>query len=146
MVQLLRTLLPALSSVGIRTVLLLVQVVTNLYVNETYILYQCGTNRPSADAVPAGSKFFEIPLTSVTVLETIPYAYLVSTDQKLWFFLVPTPSNEVPLLATLLVSMATAYSLPCCTVVKRGICACCCDQHLAFAMSYVLSLLAFLEV
>ena len=28
--------------------------------------------------VPAGSKFFEIPLTSVSVIETIPYAYLVS--------------------------------------------------------------------
>ena len=62
---------------------------TNLFVNETYILYQCGTTRPTADVVPAGSKFFEIPLTSVTVLETIPYAYLVSTDPDLWYFLVP---------------------------------------------------------
>ena len=59
-------------------VVLLMQIVTNLYVNETYVLYQCGTARPSTDLVPAGSKFFEIPLTSVTVLETIPYAYLVS--------------------------------------------------------------------
>lgn len=53
------------------------QIVTNLYVNETYVLYQCGTTAPDADRVPAGSKFFEIPLTSVTVVETIPYAYLV---------------------------------------------------------------------
>lgn len=53
------------------------QVVTNLYVNETYVLYQCGTARPSADMVPTGSKFFEIPLTSVSVIETVPYAYLV---------------------------------------------------------------------
>ncbi len=53
------------------------QIVTNLYVNETYVLYQCGTTAPDADVVPAGSKFFEIPLTSVTVVETIPYAYLV---------------------------------------------------------------------
>ena len=68
---------------GSHTALLLVQVVTNLHVNETYILYQCGTDRPSADMVPAGSKFFEIPLTSVTVLETVPYAYLVSIDLAL---------------------------------------------------------------
>lgn len=54
------------------------QVVTNLYVNETYILYQCGTTPPTIDLVPAGSKFFEIPLTSVTVLDDTPYAYLVS--------------------------------------------------------------------
>jgi len=53
------------------------QRVTNLYVNETYVLYQCGTTPPGADMVPAGSKFFQIPLTSVTVVETIPYAYLV---------------------------------------------------------------------
>ncbi|KAL0043795.1 hypothetical protein WJX82_001269 [Trebouxia sp. C0006] len=52
------------------------KIVTNLYVNETYVLYQCGTTAPDADVVPAGSKFFEIPLTSVTVVETIPYAYL----------------------------------------------------------------------
>ncbi|KAL3130726.1 hypothetical protein ABBQ38_000073 [Trebouxia sp. C0009 RCD-2024] len=52
------------------------KVVTNLYVNETYILYQCGTARPTIDVVPAGSKFFEIPLTSVTVLDDTPYAYL----------------------------------------------------------------------
>ncbi|DBA71969.1 hypothetical protein WJX79_005778 [Trebouxia sp. C0005] len=52
------------------------KIVTNLYVNETYVLYQCGTTPPTADMVPAGSKFFQIPLTSVTVVETIPYAYL----------------------------------------------------------------------
>ena len=43
------------------------------------MLYQCGTGRPSADVVPEGSKFFEIPLTSVSVIETVPYAYMVNT-------------------------------------------------------------------
>ena len=27
------------------------QIVTNLYVNETYVLYQCGTARPAAEMV-----------------------------------------------------------------------------------------------
>lgn len=52
------------------------KIVKNLYVNETYVLYQCGTTPPASDLVPAGSKFFQIPLTSVTVVETVPYAYL----------------------------------------------------------------------
>lgn len=78
-VQLLNVHWLALIAIASRLDLILVQVVTNLYVNETYVLYQCGTSRPSADLVPAGSKFFQIPLTSVTVLETIPYAYLVSS-------------------------------------------------------------------
>ena len=54
------------------------QVVSNLFVNETYVLYQCGTTPPTLDVVPAGAKFFEIPLTSISVIETVPYAYLVS--------------------------------------------------------------------
>ena len=52
------------------------QVVTNLYANETYVLYQCGGTRPSANAV-AGAKVFSIPLTSVSVPDTVPYAFLV---------------------------------------------------------------------
>lgn len=53
------------------------QVVSNLFVNETYVLYQCGTTPPSSEIVPAGAKFFQIPLTSISVIETVPYAYLV---------------------------------------------------------------------
>lgn len=98
--------LQACLSNGSHTTLLLVQIVTNLFVNETYILYQCGTTRPTADVVPAGSKFFEIPLTSVTVLETIPYAYLVSTGSEFWCFLVPLytmccPWQHLPLCCAL---------------------------------------------
>jgi hypothetical protein len=52
------------------------QVVTNTYANETYVLYQCGGTRPSANAVP-GAKIFAIPLTSVSVPDTVPYAFLV---------------------------------------------------------------------
>ena len=53
------------------------QIVRNLLVNETYVLYQCGTQAPSSNALPAGSKVFSIPLTSVAVLETVPIAFLV---------------------------------------------------------------------
>lgn len=56
-----------------------VQIVRNLLVNETYVLYQCGTTPPSTNSVPAGAKLFAIPLTSVAVLETVPIAYLVLT-------------------------------------------------------------------
>ena len=54
------------------------KVVTNSVSNQTYVLYVCGSDRPSADApgVPAGAKFFQIPLTSISVSETVPYAYL----------------------------------------------------------------------
>lgn len=40
------------------------------------MLYQCGGRRPSANALP-GAKVFQIPLTSVTVPDTVPYAFLV---------------------------------------------------------------------
>lgn len=65
------------------------QVVTNLYVNETYVLYQCGTGRPAADVVPEGSKFFEIPLTSVSVIETVPYAYMVGAHGAAYTTAIP---------------------------------------------------------
>jgi hypothetical protein len=51
--------------------------VTNTFTNETYVLYQCGSSRPSG-SVTAGAKVFEIPLTSVSVPDTVPYAFLVS--------------------------------------------------------------------
>jgi hypothetical protein len=54
------------------------KVVTNGVSNQTYVLYVCGSDRPSADApgIPDGAKFFQIPLTSISVSETVPYAYL----------------------------------------------------------------------
>lgn len=52
------------------------KVVKNNIADETYVLYQCGTPVPAADAVPAGSKFFEIPLTSLSAPETVPYAFV----------------------------------------------------------------------
>ncbi len=55
-----------------------VQVVTNTYTNETYVLYQCGTRRPSG-SVTRGAKVFQIPLTSVSVPDTVPYAFLVGS-------------------------------------------------------------------
>lgn len=57
---------------------------TNTYTNESYVLYQCGGTRPSANAVP-GAKLFQIPLTSVTVPDTVPYAFLVGMPSALHF-------------------------------------------------------------
>ncbi|KAK9815804.1 hypothetical protein WJX72_009772 [[Myrmecia] bisecta] len=53
------------------------KVVTNSKVNETYVLYQCGTAAPSSSLFSNTTKFFEIPLTSVSVPETVPLAFLV---------------------------------------------------------------------
>lgn len=52
--------------------------VTNQIANETYVLYQCGTPAPAGDApgVVPDAKLFQIPLTSLSVPETVPYAYI----------------------------------------------------------------------
>lgn len=52
------------------------KIVTNEIANETYVLYQCGSNPPPADAIPEGAKVFQIPLTSISAPETVPYAFL----------------------------------------------------------------------
>ncbi|KAJ9531311.1 hypothetical protein QJQ45_006761 [Haematococcus lacustris] len=44
--------------------------------NETYVLYQCGTQPPPPSAVPAGAKFFSVPLSSVSVDETTVVAFM----------------------------------------------------------------------
>ena len=50
------------------------KVVTNNIANKTYVLYQCGTPIPTN--IPSGAKLFQIPLTSVSAPETVPYAFL----------------------------------------------------------------------
>lgn len=52
------------------------QEVTNTAVNETYILYQCGGTPPSGK-ITAGKRVFSVPLSSVMVPDTVPYAFLV---------------------------------------------------------------------
>lgn len=42
------------------------------------MLYQCGTAAPAAESLPEGAKLFQIPLVSVSVPETVPYAAMVS--------------------------------------------------------------------
>mmetsp|Transcript_1782 Transcript_1782/g.5178 ORF Transcript_1782/g.5178 Transcript_1782/m.5178 type:complete len:532 (+) Transcript_1782:252-1847(+) len=49
--------------------------VTNTLTNETYILYQCGGTPPSGSATQ-GARLFQIPLTSLTLPDTVPYAFL----------------------------------------------------------------------
>lgn len=44
---------------------------------EVYVLVPCGVEPPSADAFPAGTKFFTVPLTSLSAPETVPYAFVV---------------------------------------------------------------------
>jgi len=52
------------------------KVVHNSIANETYVLSQCDLARPTAFDFPSGTKFFTVPLTSVSVPETVPYAFL----------------------------------------------------------------------
>jgi len=58
---------------------------TNLVTNEVYILYQCGTPKPS---VPAGARAFEIPLRSVSVPDTTALAFMVRGWGRWWRVLV----------------------------------------------------------
>jgi hypothetical protein len=51
--------------------------VNNTIAGEVYVLYQCGADAPPAASFPEGTKFFNIPLTSVSAPETVPYAFLV---------------------------------------------------------------------
>lgn len=56
---------------------------TNREANETYVLYQCGTQHPNElppgtiPNVPANAKVFEIPLVSVSVADTTANTFLV---------------------------------------------------------------------
>lgn len=59
------------------TVLPLSQLVNNSIAEELYVLYQCGADAPAPADFPPGTKFFQIPLVSVVVPETVPYAALV---------------------------------------------------------------------
>ncbi|KAI3437818.1 hypothetical protein D9Q98_000265 [Chlorella vulgaris] len=52
------------------------KVVNNTIAGEVYVLYQCGADAPPAASFPEGTKFFNIPLTSVSAPETVPYAFL----------------------------------------------------------------------
>lgn len=51
--------------------------VTNTIANETYVLSQCGVAPPAADSFPAGTKFFTVPLTTLSAPETVPYTFVV---------------------------------------------------------------------
>lgn len=53
------------------------QVVTNNIEGETYVLTHCGVAPPPAADFPAGTKFFTVPLVSVSVPTTVPFALLV---------------------------------------------------------------------
>jgi hypothetical protein len=50
------------------------KLVTNLVTSEVYVLYQCGTPKPT---VPPGARAFEIPLRSVSVPDTTALAFMV---------------------------------------------------------------------
>lgn len=54
------------------------KVVDNTISGQTYVLYVCGSDKPlvGAPGVSENAKFFQIPLTSVSVSETVPYAFL----------------------------------------------------------------------
>ena len=52
------------------------KIVTDSIANLTYVLVQCGAAPPPQDKIPAGATVFQIPLTSISATETVPYAYL----------------------------------------------------------------------
>lgn len=52
------------------------KVVNNTMANELYVLYQCPVASPPRDQFPEGTKFFQVPLTSVSIPETVPFAFL----------------------------------------------------------------------
>lgn len=58
------------------------KVVENSVSNKTYVLYVCGTDKPAVGAagVSEDAIFFQIPLTSVSVPETVPFAYLQALE------------------------------------------------------------------
>ena len=58
------------------------QVVTNSIAGETYVLSQCGAQVPPADQFPAGTKFFTVPLSSLSAPETVPYAFVVRRAER----------------------------------------------------------------
>lgn len=53
--------------------------VNNTIAGELYVLFQCGASAPPTDDFPEGTKFFKVPLTSVSAPETVPYAFMVRT-------------------------------------------------------------------
>ncbi|GMH38649.1 hypothetical protein BSKO_06533 [Bryopsis sp. KO-2023] len=63
------------------------KVVTNLRADETYVLYQCGTNPPEKSLFPGKAKMFEIPLTSVSVADTtfIGFMELLEVEDRTSF-------------------------------------------------------------
>jgi hypothetical protein len=58
------------------------KVVTNSIADEVYVLYQCG-RQPPATLFPNDTHFFQIPLTSLSAPETVPYAFVVSPPRFL---------------------------------------------------------------
>jgi hypothetical protein len=66
------------------------QVVNNTIADEVYVLYQCGAGAPPRAAFPEGTKFFQVPLTSISAPETVPYAFLVRPPAGLWLLALPT--------------------------------------------------------
>lgn len=52
------------------------KVVTNSIAIETYVLSQCGAQVPPASQFPEGTKFFTVPLVSLSAPETVPYAFV----------------------------------------------------------------------
>jgi hypothetical protein len=50
------------------------KMVSNSFVNETYVGYQCGT--PMPNSVPAGAKVFQIPLAALGTDTTVPVAFI----------------------------------------------------------------------
>lgn len=52
------------------------KVVNNTIADEVYVLFQCGADAPPEADFPEGTKFFRVPLTSISAPETVPYSFV----------------------------------------------------------------------
>ena len=59
------------------------KVVNNSIAGEVYVLYQCVTQQPPVSDFPPGTRFFQVPLTSVSSPETVPFAFMVRRRARL---------------------------------------------------------------
>jgi iron complex transport system substrate-binding protein len=58
------------------------KVLTNQHVSATYILWQCGTDKPVLTEEYPNAKYFEIPITSVGITSTTQITYLEMLGER----------------------------------------------------------------
>ncbi|GAX81260.1 hypothetical protein CEUSTIGMA_g8692.t1 [Chlamydomonas eustigma] len=88
------------------------KVVTNTQVNETYVLYQCGTQPPSSSSFSTPVKFFSIPLTSSYIPDTTSAAFYnaLLVSDRIGFVTEDVDEPCLQMLASSTCNLETDYS------------------------------------